>query len=74
MVGEMKTPPLIEAIALQVAASFKIQDMRRLPKADPYEAFHDWCMANGFADVMDCEPEDVNLDRLNEAVEAYGKS
>ena len=39
---------------------------------DPYEAFEVWARANGFADVIDCEPEDVDLDRMNEAIEAYG--
>ena len=41
---------------------------------DPYEAFDAWMRDNGFADVADSEPEDVDLDRLHEAVKAYGKS
>lgn len=39
---------------------------------DPYAAFEIWMHENGFADVVNCEPQDVMLDRLEEAVEAYG--
>lgn len=47
--------------------------MKRKEETDPYEAFDLWCKANGFADVIDCVPEDVNLQRLDEAIAAYGK-
>jgi len=40
---------------------------------DPYEAFEQWMKANGFEDVVICEPQDVNLDRLHEAIEVYGE-
>ena len=39
---------------------------------EPYEAFEIWARANGFADVIDCEVQDVDLDRLHEAIAAYG--
>lgn len=40
---------------------------------DPYEAFNKWMLANGFADVANCKPEDVDLERLDEAIAAYGE-
>jgi hypothetical protein len=40
--------------------------------SEPYEMFEIWMRANGFEDVLEHEPEDVNLDRLHEAVERYG--
>ena len=40
---------------------------------DPYEAFEIWATANGFEDVINCAPEHVDLDRMNEAIAAYGK-
>ena len=39
---------------------------------DPYEAFDLWMRNNGFLDVANCRPEDVDLNRLNEAIEQYG--
>lgn len=39
--------------------------------ADPYEAFETWARANGFRDVIECEPEQVDLERLHEALDAY---
>lgn len=41
---------------------------------DPYEAFFDWCMTNGFRDVAECEPEAVDVQRMNEAVDKYGET
>jgi hypothetical protein len=40
---------------------------------DPYEAFDLWMRENGFADAADSKPEDVDLERLHEAVEMYGR-
>lgn len=40
--------------------------------SEPYEAFENWMRTHGFEDVADCEPEDVNLERLHEALERYG--
>lgn len=40
---------------------------------DPFEKFEKWCGANGFQDVIDCEPEMVDLERLHQAIEVYGK-
>ena len=45
-----------------------------MEELDPYEAFEIWARANGFADLIDCEVEDVNLERLNESIEAYANS
>lgn len=41
---------------------------------DPYEAFEAWCKANGYADVIECEPQDVDLARMNAAIKEYGKT
>lgn len=43
------------------------------PVPDPYEAFFNWCLANGFRDVSECEPEQVDTGRMNEAIAAYGR-
>lgn len=40
--------------------------------SDPYETFEIWMRGNGFEDVADSQPADVDLDRLNEAIAAYG--
>ncbi len=40
-------------------------------KADPYEMFKLWCFKNGFSDVINCESEDVNLRRLNQAINQF---
>lgn len=39
---------------------------------DPYDLFNRWCLDNGYADVI--ISEDVNSDRLLEAIEAYGRA
>ena len=41
---------------------------------DPYEAFEWWLGRNGFQDILDSPPEQVNLERLEEAIEKYGQS
>ena len=38
---------------------------------DPYILFHEWLESNGFNDVIECEPEDCNMDRLSLAVDLY---
>lgn len=39
---------------------------------DPYEAFELWMSQNGFEDVVNCEPHNVDLHRLHEAFAVYG--
>jgi hypothetical protein len=39
---------------------------------DPYHVFELWGRANGFADLFDCAPEDVDRERLHEAIALYG--
>ena len=46
-----------------------MNDPEQLP--DPYQAFFDWCLANGFRDVAECEPEDVDVRRMDEAIARY---
>ena len=41
---------------------------------DPYEAFEWWLARNGFQDILDSPPEQVNLERLEEAILQYGQS
>ena len=41
---------------------------------DPYTVFFDWCVANGFKDVADCKPEDLDPKRMDLAITAYGKA
>jgi len=38
---------------------------------DPYAEFDVWLRRNGFADVAGCTADEVDLDRLERAVEAY---
>ncbi len=39
--------------------------------ADPYDAFRQWCLKNGFGDVVNCRSKDVNLRRLGQAINHY---
>lgn len=39
--------------------------------ADPFWLFGEWCKENGFADVAEGKPEDVDLQRLNQALAVY---
>ncbi|GEM_PF-5204668 len=39
--------------------------------SDPYQLFKDWCLKNGFGDVINCKSENVNLRRLGEAINRY---
>jgi hypothetical protein len=41
---------------------------------DPYQEFEEWCKANGYADLIECEIEETDTDRLYEAVVTYGAS
>ena len=41
---------------------------------DPLVSCSKWLEANGYADVIACEPEDVDLDRLDEGLAAYARS
>jgi rubredoxin len=38
---------------------------------DPFRLFGEWCKSNGFADALEGKPEDVNLERLDEAIAVY---
>ena len=40
-------------------------------KEDPYKFFTQWCLSNGFGDVINCKAKEVNLKRLNEAINQY---
>jgi len=46
----------------------------KIEVTDPYEAFEIWMNLHGFQDIVEASPEDVNLERLDEAVEQYGNS
>ncbi|MDM8549032.1 hypothetical protein QUF72_03095 [Desulfobacterales bacterium HSG2] len=39
--------------------------------ADPYDTFKQWCLKNGFSDVINCKSREVNLRRLGEAINQY---
>lgn len=41
---------------------------------DPYEAYFEWCRANGFRDVADCKVEDLDVKRMDESIVAYVKA
>jgi len=47
--------------------------MREDITEDPMVTFDRWLREHGFLDVVACKPEDVNLDRLHEAIELYGQ-
>lgn len=44
---------------------------QNITDADPYDNFKQWCLANGFSDVVNCKSKDVNLRRLNAAINQY---
>ncbi len=39
--------------------------------SDPYQLFKDWCLKNGFGDVINCKSENVNMRRLGQAINQY---
>jgi hypothetical protein len=41
---------------------------------DPFYLCELWLRANGYADLFDGAPEDVDLDRLDEGLAAYANS
>lgn len=45
-----------------------------IEQIEPYEAFEEWCRANGYADVADAPAGETDLDRLHEAIERYAES
>jgi hypothetical protein len=44
---------------------------KNIENADPYDTFKQWCLENGFSDVVHCKSKDVDLRRLNEAINQY---
>ena len=41
---------------------------------EPYEEFEKWLQQNGYQDIIDCKPLDVDLERLEQAIKEYGES
>ncbi len=41
---------------------------------DPYEAYFEWCKANGFQDVAECDVKDLDVKRMDESIKAYAES
>jgi len=41
-------------------------------KVGPFEAFFRWCIENGYSDVAECEPKELNVKRFRAAIALYG--
>ena len=41
---------------------------------DPYSCFDTWMQTHGFQDVSECRPEEVDLDRLHQAIKEYSQT
>ncbi len=40
-------------------------------RRDPYDIFKQWCLVNGFSDIINCKSKDVNLHRLGQAINQH---
>ena len=45
--------------------------LSQIMNSDPYENFTQWCLKNGFSDVVHCNSKEVDLRRLGLAINQY---
>jgi len=50
------------------------RDNKEKEPIEPYEAFEIWLRENGYQDILDSKPLNVDLQRLGKAIEEYGET